>query len=118
VTKSERETKLRKNRKKKSNAIANEMKTKQRLRCWKMKSGDRKKKIERRNREIKYENEIGSKGEQSSLPVEVSCDSEERWRRMRKETVPQTFKRSSLLKNTTTRQIFSVEEHDHATDIS
>jgi len=43
------------------------MKTKSRLKCWKMKSGDRKRKIERRNREMKYENEIGSKGEQSSL---------------------------------------------------
>jgi len=31
-------------------------------------SGDRKRKIERRNREMKYENQIGSKGEQSSLP--------------------------------------------------
>jgi len=33
-----------------------------------MKSGDQKRKIERRNREMKYENEIGSKGEQSLLP--------------------------------------------------
>jgi len=44
------------------------MKTKPRLKCWKTKSGDWKRKIERRNREMKYENEIGSKGEQSSLP--------------------------------------------------
>jgi len=35
---------------------------------WKTKSGDQKRKIERRNREMKYENEIGSKREQSSLP--------------------------------------------------
>jgi len=38
-----------------------------------MKSGDRKRKIERRkierrNKEMKYENDIGSKGEQSFLP--------------------------------------------------
>ena len=49
VTKSKRETKLGQNRKKKSNIVTNEMKTKQRLKCWKMKSGDRKRKIERRN---------------------------------------------------------------------
>jgi len=31
-----------------------------------MKLGDRKKKIERQNREMKYENEIGSKGERTT----------------------------------------------------
>ena len=71
VTKSKRETKLGKNRKKKSNAVANQMKTKQRLKCWKMKSGDRKTKLEAIEKsKTKYENEIGSKGEQ--LHVEVS----------------------------------------------
>ena len=44
------------------------MKTKPRLKCWKTNSGVRKRKTERRNREMKYVNEIGSKGEQSSLP--------------------------------------------------
>jgi len=73
VTKSKRETKLGQNRKKKSNAVANEMKMKQRLKCWKMKSGNRKTKLEAiKKSKTKYENEIRNKGEQSSLPVEVS----------------------------------------------
>ena len=54
--------------------MANEMKTKSRLKCWKTKSEDRKRKIERRNREMKYENEIGSKGERFRYL--------KRWRRM------------------------------------